>query len=527
MKGKTTIGIFCAILLALVAFVFVDFFYLQERNKIVQPKLIMPVSENDSLHSDDNTSDDGGEATLTSFVPLLPSETLISTLTIDFDGDSYDDQIVAVRRAGSQYIFLIVGLYSAENNSYERKTEIPTPISRIRTFSYNAVDMIGNHKMALVYQGIKTNGDSVMQMFLCKKRGASVEVNKIGDFSSDGTIFIQQIERSEAYDLSQVWGAPYTVWVYSSDTAEGKGAHSSEVSQIQTEYRWDASKEYYVQSRQLRIEGSRMAAKELSRIQNGTIETFAQFLDGLWYKTAAVDAIPSYIYFNYNDKEVIFLSEDTEGVYAWEDSSLRRSGMYLTTVNTIISSIKRRFDIMVTGVNEISIQVHDNIGMTIRENNQWDGIYKKMSFQSTFGEEKVKLAHTEYIERLSENGPWFDADGNKYAFSKNIYEITGNVEETGFFVSQTVGEYPVIQFRPSGKDSVLCPAYALFFETTKITIPAKNRRSEPTVETVVNNDTIYFSPVTFSPQTCYATEGKMLVLSRKNQIDEVNENKEQ
>ena len=524
MKSKTTIGIFSAIVVALVVFIFVDLFYLRGKDIVVHPKLITPVSENDAVRPDGNASDDGEEASPTSFVPLLPSETLISTLTVDFDGDSYDDQIAAVRKAGSQYIFLIVGLYRAENNSYERKGEIPTPISRIRTFSYNTIDMIGNHKMALVYQGIKNDGDSVMQIFLCKKRGASAEIKKIGDFSSDGTIFIQQTERSDAYELSQVWGAPYTVWVYSSDKAENRSAYSDGVSQIQTEYRWDAEKELYVQSRQLRIEGSRMAAKELSRIQNGTIETFAQFLDGLWYKTNTSDAIPSYIYFNYSDKEVIFLSEDTESVYSWEESSLRRSGIYLTTVNMIIASIKRRFDIMVTGVNEISVHVHDNIGMLVRENNQWDGTYKKMSFQSTFGEGKVPLAHAEYMERLSENGPWFDANGNQYEFSKNIYKIMGNVEESGIFVSQTVGEYPVIQFRSSNNESVLRPAYAMVFETTKVTIPAKNRRSQPIIETIVNKDVIYFSPVTFSPESCYAAEGKMLVLGRKNKIEETSEN---
>ena len=132
-----------------------------------------------------------------------------------------------------------------------------------------------------------------------------------------------------------------------------------------------------------------MAARELSRIQNGNVDTFGQFLNGLWYKTNNSSSTPSYIYFNYDDREVIFLSDDTEGVYSWEESSLRRSGIYLTTVNSIISSMKRRFDIMLTGINEVSVHVHDNVGMIIKESNQWDGTYKKMSFQNTFGETKT------------------------------------------------------------------------------------------------------------------------------------------
>ena len=55
-------------------------------------------------------------------------------LTVDFDGDTFDDQVVAVRKAGSPYLFLIVGLYNPDTNSYGRSAEIATEISKVRTF---------------------------------------------------------------------------------------------------------------------------------------------------------------------------------------------------------------------------------------------------------------------------------------------------------------------------------------------------------------------------------------------------------
>mgnify|MGYP007111716229 CR=1 FL=1 len=152
-----------------------------------------------------------------------------------------------------------MGLYNSESNSYDRFAEISTEIAKIRTFSYSAIDMTGTHKTALVYQGVKSNSDSVMKIYQYEKKGKRGELILIGDFSSDGTIFIQQTERSEAYELSQAKGASYKVWVYSSDNTEGAGS----LSQIQTEYDWSPSQGKYVQVRQIKVTGRNLAAKEL------------------------------------------------------------------------------------------------------------------------------------------------------------------------------------------------------------------------------------------------------------------------
>ena len=168
MKSRVLAVVFCGVALLFVFLLGFNFFYLRNRSKSVLPKIVTPVAEDGSSVELGDGSSVSDEAVLTSFVPLLPTETLMSTLTVDFDGDTFDDQVVAVRKAGSPYLFLIVGLYNPDTNSYGRSAEIATEISKVRTFSYNAVDMIGNHKMALVYQGVMVNGDSVMQLFLCK-----------------------------------------------------------------------------------------------------------------------------------------------------------------------------------------------------------------------------------------------------------------------------------------------------------------------------------------------------------------------
>lgn len=510
MKKKHLIFIIASLFILGVAIVFRCAIY--KEKSVENPKVVRPVTEKGNL-MDSSESSYIDSASMTSFIPLLSTETLISSISMDFDGDTLDDQIIAVRKAGSEFLVLIVGLYNSDSNSYERCAEISTEITKDRTFFFTGIDVTGSHKNALVYQGIKNNGDYVMKIFHCVKRKKNVEINIIGDFITDGTIFIQQTDRSDAYENSQAWGVPFPVWVYSSDKNNEKSTDSSVVSQIQTQYRWNYEEQKYVQTKQLVITGSKVAAKELEKIQNGNLSTFTNFLNGLWYKKNSTGT-PSYIYFNYEEKEIIFLSGDTEGVYIWEDSNLRRSGIYITSINAIISSMKRRFDIMVTNMDEVYIHVNDNLGMHIKEVNLWDGTYKKMSFKNTFGDEKKELVSDSYAAEFEKKGNWIDDEGNIFSFKNNVYEITGLKNEKGLYVFDTVGSYPIVQFYLKNATEEKISSYAMKFQIDKVVIPSKKRGKPDLTKEVENKNIIDFYPVWLSADNCYAVDGNSFRLRR-------------
>ena len=174
MKVKTTALVFSIIALALVIFSGINFFFLKDnkQKKYGQDVNIKISDSGESSSPDDSTL--SSDVSNTTFVPLLSSETLISTLNVDFDGDTRDDQIVAVYKAGSEFLFLIVGLYNPDTNAYDRVAEIKTEITKTRTFSFSTLDMVGEHKMALLYQGIKNNGDSVMKIYHCNRKLRSI-----------------------------------------------------------------------------------------------------------------------------------------------------------------------------------------------------------------------------------------------------------------------------------------------------------------------------------------------------------------
>ena len=73
------------------------------------------------------------------------------------------------------------------------------------------LDVTGEHKNALVYQGLADDGNYVMKIYLCVEEHGLNVLRNIGDFSCDGTVFIQQTERSESYALALSKGESFSV----------------------------------------------------------------------------------------------------------------------------------------------------------------------------------------------------------------------------------------------------------------------------------------------------------------------------
>ena len=487
------------------------------RAKIVTPKSSSSTGTESDLHSSSVESEK-----YETFVPLYSGETLISTLTLDINTDGYDDEVIIIRKAGSQNLWMVAALIDPETGLYERLEPIQTEFTRTRTFSYSGMDVTGEHKNALVYQGLADDGNYIMKIFLCTEERGRSRLENIGDFACDGTVFIQQTERSESYALAMSKGESFSVWVYKSDkpeNQEGESAASKTAvgqNQIQQEFKWNPSSQKYELAREIKVTAGRLAATELSRIQDGTVETFASFLDGLWYKTSNTDGNIRYIYFNFSDNEIVQLYRDTQEVYEWEDSKLRHNGIYLTAVNADIMTLHRRFDIALINTDEIKITLRDDINLIINENTLWDGNYKKMNMQSAFGDATEQNEENEFLKILRQGSLWQTPDSTvTIKFSDFGYKLNTEVlEETGIYSVAKIGAYNVITFRSDFENSVMGTAYSLSFGTKTITETVKRQTVE---RTVTDYDTINFTPVKITSTDCFAAEGKSYTFAREAQ----------
>ena len=512
MKSKTV-----PVLFVLAAAVIAGVFFISKKILVKEDKsstrarIVTPKSAASGNAENESSGSSIESEKYETFVPLYSGETLISTLTIDINNDGYDDEVIIVRKASSQNLWVVAALIDSESGFYERLEPIETQFTRTRTFSYMGIDVTGEHKNALVYQGVADDGNYVMKIYLCVEEHGRSELRNIGDFSCDGTVFIQQTERSESYALAMSKGESFSVWVYKSDIQ--KEGETTAQNQIQQEYKWNPGSQKYELAREINVTAGRLAATELSRIQDGTVETFAAFLDGLWYKTSNTDGNIRYMYFNYGDNEIIQLYKDTQEVYEWEDSKLRHNGIYLTAVNADIMNLHRRFDIALVNTDEIKITLRDDINLIISENTQWDGNYKKMSLQNTFGESSAADNKNIYLKELQNGDVWKTADSAvALSFGEFTYSLlNGGLTENGVYSVDKIGAYNVIQFRSDMEASVLAETYSMEFGTKVITETIKKK----TVEKVVTDyDTITFTPVKLTSTDCFAIEGRSYILSR-------------
>jgi hypothetical protein len=172
--------------------------------------------------------------------------------------------------------------------------------------------------------------------------------------------------------------------------------------------------------------------------------------------------------------------------------------------------MQRRCDIALPGVDEVRVHIIDDVRMIIKENNLWDGGYRKMTTQSSLNTDTKSIDDTNYAAELQKGPSWTTDNGMHITFKDNTYALASDtLKDDGFFVTGTVADSFVIQFRSSAGRQILAESYEMLFDS--VTIPATKKRKE---EVRVDYNTMRLTPVRLSPDTCFPVEGRTLILTR-------------
>jgi hypothetical protein len=331
--------------------------------------------------------------------------------------------------------------------------EIETGILHEQSFSYSCMDMTGQHRNALVYSGLAGDGDFVMQIYLVSGRAPLVTLAIIGNFRTNGTIFVQQVDRYDAYEAARTAGASYPVWVYGQDSA-----NPDSLDTVQTMYDWSASAGRYVMVSQRRVTEQRRSSTELARILGGGIEGIGAYLEGIWTKNSSDDGTRRDLYFNYTDKEITFFYEDIQEIYRWERNMVRRNGLYVTAINAAIANLQRQIDLNFTGLGEFSLRIQDDVRMNISESSLWNGSYRKLTEVAagtgdmTNSAAKRQAAFKVLTETLLEKPAWKAPDGSILHFGPATVgvvtiDLLGGSTLRGRYALQNNPAGPVLEIR--------------------------------------------------------------------------------
>jgi len=439
------------ILFALIALILSGFYLYQQFSEVEvaemqHSKVVVPMAQNAVQDSFTEESYDSIDNSIISYIPLQSDETLLHAYSVMLanaqTGDQVDDQVCVVKRAGNDKLILLVGLYNNITASYSRAAEIETPISQFNTFSFTTLDIIGQHQNALVITGLSDEKQTVMQVYLPTITRQNMTLEKIADFSTEGTLFIQESSRSDAYSLSQANGESFPIIENCPDPEAG----SNSMDQLQITYKWNPLTRYYERTNIQKIPGKTINAQELSKILDGTVETFSKFLDGLWYKSSGNNTVMRYVFFDTENNEVVCFENESQEVYSINTSWMRRNGITMTTDNKSMSALSRNFAITLVSTDEIKIKATDDLKMTIGEETIWDGNYKKQDDKNLNKDEKaISTKYTEILktslnkwtlsyENISDAFGTITVDKNQWTLDSNGITYKGvftEVEELG------------------------------------------------------------------------------------------------
>jgi hypothetical protein len=328
------------------------------------------------------------EDSVSARIALRDGEVVLSVLNQDFDGDPAEEQIIAYRDYQEKEgpVRIAYADYDEALRIYRRVWEAPTAVTMPFTFSMSAQDLIGDRSVSLVVTGMEDRGTHTLMVFHRPPPGEAVSgpqgretengelFRNIADIRIEGSVSIRETERPQSYHLGISRGASFSIAAYGHD-AESQNM----LDQVEIVYSYNPESGVYEQSKITRAPGSQIEQRRLRELLSGAPGVFEEFINDLWYFVGPQGTLDSeqYIYFDPPNREIIFFDDGAQQVFRWQNSSPTRYGLYVTSQNTSITTLRRTIDIELESLDSLRVKVFEDVRLKIRADNTWDGSYRR------------------------------------------------------------------------------------------------------------------------------------------------------
>jgi len=337
-------------------------------------RVIVPSLGNDASGEDNTWMEHADEYALKA--PLDEEEQIISTLNFDFYNDMTEEQLVAFRsRNEPGHVSIAYVSYDEQNKSYRRFWNAPTAASMPGTVSMYTLDLLGDRRDCVILTGMNAEGKHTLTAFhKVEKEDHNRPFVKIAEIQVDGSITVQETERPLAYRQGIAKGQPFTIIAYGRDTAS-----DNMLDRIEIEYTYNPAKQFYEQGRITRVSGSQIEQRRVREILSGQPKVFEEFINDLWYHVSPMGTIDKsqYLYFDPANREIIFFGEETQQIFSWQSSNSTRYGLYITSQNIAVTTLRRFLDIEMESLDSIRMRVFEDVRLKIGVSASWDGSYRR------------------------------------------------------------------------------------------------------------------------------------------------------
>jgi hypothetical protein len=374
-------------------------------------------------------------------IDLDEGETAIAVLTRDFDGDSFEKQVIAYRKPQEidTPIYITYAEYDEKKGVYVRKWNAPTAATRSGTLLLYTEDLIGDGGICILVSGMNGAGEQTLTVFRKNNDPMAEPFNKIAEFLIEGSIAIEEPYRGGR----QPRGTSLFIATY------GRDYESANImDQIEATYRFNQINGLYEQSRVVKIPGIQIEQRKLRELLQGNSGEFTEFINGLWYQGEGADR--KYVFFNTTAKQLIFYYNQSEEVFSWQDSTPISYGLHINSKNISLTKLRRTVNVELTSLETIRLRVYQDIYLRSGPNTIWDGTYQR-------------LQKTETAQGLNKSAPYLEetytgADCQLIFHRDGSYELhplsgPSELSRTGQYVFFTVGMEELLELRSPEKTS--------------------------------------------------------------------------
>ena len=349
-----------------------------------QTRIIIPQNLNTRVEETDNSAELlAREESMTAKINLAEGEVIVSILTGNYAGNPVEEQFVAYRNLLEMEspIYLTFICYDEASRSYKRLWNAPTAATRPGTISLYTQDLLGDRSTCVLLSGMNGLGEHTLTIFhinqftpsQSRDKTGNTYYSKIAELRIDGNITVREEERSQAYQMGIGRGMSYTIAAYGRDFES-----SNLLDQVEIVYAYNERNGLYEQKSRTRIPGSQIEQRRVQELL-GNVQAFEEYITGLWYYTTPQGTIDmnQYIYFNPSSQEIIFYGDETQQVFNWQNSTATRYGIYISSQNISVTTLRRSIDIELESLSSIKIRVFEDVRLKINVNPPWDGSYRK------------------------------------------------------------------------------------------------------------------------------------------------------
>jgi len=417
-------------------------------------RVIIPSMENDGSGENDAWMEHQDEYALKA--PLDGEEQFVSALNFDFYNDSIEEQLVAYRSrlapqpgpsAGdplaSGQISIAYFSFDEKTGSYRRSWNAPTAASMPGTVSLFTLDLLGDRRDCVILTGMNAEGKHTLTAFhKVEKEDLNQPFVKIAEIQVDGSITIKESERPMAYRQGITKGQPFTILAYGQDSSS-----DNMLDRIEIEYVYNPSRFFYEQGRITRIPGSQIEQQKVREILSGKPKVFEEFINDLWYHVSPTGAIDrsQYLYFDPGNREIIFYGEDTQQVFSWQNSNSTRYGLYITSQNIAVTTLRRFLDIELESIDSIRMKVFEDVRLKIGVSASWDGSYRRAG----------KVYENDAPARPYIEASYDSSMGRLRFYPNGEYELNSSDQlEKGRYAFFRVNDKELLELRPDRNGSL-------------------------------------------------------------------------